>query len=109
MDNLKQLIEEFGFCKIISSESPQCIRYVVDITDSKSSIIQKITKTLLEFPTIGSNAYLGNYNDFMEPKKIYKMFRIQLCDDLVLEDDDIEERIKTIKKNISQKNEIKKD
>lgn len=104
--NLQQLIEKFSSFKILSLESPQCIRYAIDITNVESKLVSKITQAVSDFPTVGSNAYLGNHYDFMEPKKIYKIFRLQLCDYLSLEDDDIKIRVSKIYENIMKKNEI---
>lgn len=106
--NLQQLIENFKSFKILSIESPQCIRYAIDLTNAESKLVSKITKIVSDFPTVGSNAYLGNHYDFMEPKKIYKTFRLQLCDHLSLEDDDIKIRVLKIHENLNKKDETNK-
>ena len=100
--NLQQLIEKFDFLKILSIESKQCIKYIVNFSNSNSICIKELTKKVCSFPTNGSNSYLGNYYSFQDPGTIWKIYRLQLCDYSELKEDDIELRTDEIFKSITE-------
>lgn len=98
---IRQLISQFDFLKILSVESDQCINYLVNFKNPKSyNFIKTITEQVFSFPTLGSNAYLGNFISFTEPNKIYKKYRLQLCDMHSLNKEDISLRVEKLNKAV---------
>lgn len=94
--NLQQLIETFPFLGLISMESKQCARYVVNLSNSNSGCLKDITQKVFQFPSNGSNSFIGKHFDYQNPSYVYKMYRLQLSDYSELADDDIELRVKEL-------------
>jgi hypothetical protein len=92
---IQELIKNIKGFEILNYDN-QSITYMVDCRSSEFFLVEKITKIVGSFPTPGSNAFIGNFKSFINPKAIYKKYRLSLNDFQILNKDDIEIRTKKI-------------
>jgi len=102
---IQELIKNIKGFEILNYDN-QSVTYMVDCRSSEFFLVDKITKVVGKFPMPGSNAFVGNFKSFINPKAIYKKYRLSLNDFEILNKDDIEIRIKKIFDALSE--EIKK-
>lgn len=93
---LSNLIRSIRTFIPIKEENSQTILYAANCRCNEFKFVKQITDIVTKFPTVGSNAFINNWNNYKDPLGIYKLYRLSLNDFEIMKQEDIDLRIKKI-------------
>ena len=90
----------------IKEENKQTILYAANCRSNEFKFVKLMTDVVTRFPTVGSNAFINNLTNYLDPLGIYKLYRLSLNDFELMNQEDIDLRVKKILEYLKETNNL---